>query len=97
MIEVSKGSSTIIVTGHADYDEHGKDIVCAAVSALVQTLVESVVQLTDDKIEYNMQPGAVGIKFWCLSAQSRVLVDAFFIGIEMIANTHPNHVKLTKH
>jgi len=97
MVVISKGCSTIIVTGHANYAEPGKDIVCSAVSTLVQTLVASIEKLTEDKIAYDMQPGEVAIKFWCLSDPSRALVDAFFVGIEMLANDYPNHVKLTKH
>ena len=37
-IHIDEDNQTMIVTGHADYAEHGKDIVCAGVSALVQTL-----------------------------------------------------------
>lgn len=32
----------LFVKGHADYDVQGKDIVCAAVSILVYTLLESI-------------------------------------------------------
>ncbi len=96
MIEVSRYDSGITIKGHANYAEHGKDIVCAGVSTLVQTLIQSVEELTTDKIQYDMQPGAVHIKFWCLSDPTRALVDAFFIGIQLIANEYPNHVKLTK-
>lgn len=37
-IHIDDDNQTLIVTGHADYAEKGKDIVCAGVSALVQTL-----------------------------------------------------------
>ena len=37
-IHIDEDNQTLIVTGHADYAENGKDIVCAGVSALVQTL-----------------------------------------------------------
>lgn len=33
------------MTGHANYAEHGSDIVCAAVSALVLTTVNSIERL----------------------------------------------------
>ena len=97
MITVTRHNDGISVKGHAGYAERGKDIVCAAVSALVQTLIQSVEDLTTDKIEYSMTPGAVLIKFGCLSDHSRVLIDAFFIGIKQIADNYPNHVKLTEH
>lgn len=38
MITIKVTPSSIEATGHANYNEHGKDIVCSAVSALMKTL-----------------------------------------------------------
>jgi len=38
MITITVTSNSIEAKGHANYNEHGKDIICAAVSALMQTL-----------------------------------------------------------
>lgn len=38
IITIKVTPNSIEATGHANYAEHGKDIVCAAVSALLQTL-----------------------------------------------------------
>lgn len=37
MITVRLSDNSIVIEGHADYAEHGKDIVCAAVSVILQT------------------------------------------------------------
>ncbi len=50
MIEIRADPNRIALYGHANYAEPGKDIVCAAVSALVYTLQESVERLTDDDV-----------------------------------------------
>ena len=94
MITVDRYSDRITLRGHAHYAEPGKDIVCAAVSVLVQTLIQSVESLTADKIEYDMQPGTVDIKFWCLSDQSKVLIDAFFVGVKGVATSYPAYVRV---
>lgn len=94
MITITRRKDGISIKGHANYAKPGKDIVCAGVSALVQTLIQSVEELTADQIEYSMAPGSVSIKFWCLSDHSRVLVDAFFIGINGIAAAHPENVEI---
>ena len=39
-----------ISKGHAGYAEAGQDIVCAAVSALIITTVNSLEKFTDDKL-----------------------------------------------
>ena len=96
MITVERYSDRITLRGHANYAEIGKDIVCSAVSVLVQTLVQSVETLTADRIEANMQPGKVDIKFWCLSDPSKVLIDAFFIGIKGVAESYPACVKVNE-
>lgn len=96
MTTVTRYKDRITIEGHSGYAPIGKDIVCAAVSVLVQTLIQSVESLTTDKITYDMQPGKVDIKFWCLSDPSKVLIDAFFIGINGIAEAYPENVKLTE-
>ncbi len=38
------------VTGHAEYGQRGKDVVCAGVSALVINAVNSLEKLTEDSV-----------------------------------------------
>ena len=97
MIEVCSRADGITISGHAGYAAAGQDIVCAAVSALSQTLLQSLEELTEDKIQYDISPGWVDIKHGDLSERAQVLVDSFFVGIEMVANEYPNHVELAKH
>lgn len=94
MIVVIVRNDGITVSGHAGYAENGKDIVCAGVTALVQTLVKSADDLTEDKIEYEISPGRADIQYRCLSEAGKLLVDAFFIGICMIADEFPDHVRI---
>ena len=57
MIAVSVRKDRITVSGHAGFAEAGKDIVCAGVTALTQTLIKSIGDLTEDKIQYEISPG----------------------------------------
>lgn len=94
MIEVSVHEGEIKISGHANYAVFGSDIVCASVTALAQTLIKSIKDLTDDKIEYEISPGRVDIKYGNLSEKSKTLVDSFFIGICMIADEFPEYVRI---
>ena len=95
LIEVSVRRDGITVKGHAKYAEPGKDIVCAGATALTQTLIKSIKDLTDDEIEYKISPeGMVDIKYGNLSEKARVLVDSFFIGICMIADEFPENIRI---
>ena len=94
MIEVRIRPEQIEISGHAGYAEYGKDIVCAGVTALTQTLIQSIENLTDDKIEYRISPGKVEVEYRNLSEKSKTLVDSFFVGICLIAEEFPEYVKV---
>ena len=94
MIVVSVRKDGIKISGHANYAETGKDIVCAGVTALTQTLIRSLEDLTGDEIEYEISPGRVDIHYGNLSEAGKLLVDSFFIGICQIADEFPDHVRI---
>lgn len=96
MIEIHHHDNGITLKGHAHYAPPGKDIVCAGISTLVQTLIQSIEELTADKIQYSMSPGTVDIKHGNLSEHARLLVDSFFVGAQMIAEAYPDNVKVTR-
>lgn len=82
------------MSGHAGYAASGKDIICAAVTALSITLFKSLTDLTEDKIEYDIQPGWVDIKYRDLSEKAKALVDSFFIGICLVADEFPGYIRI---
>lgn len=93
MIAVSVRKDRITVYGHAGYAEAGKDIVCAGVTALVQGLIRSIESLTSDQIQYDITPGRADIHFKDLSEAGKLLADSFFLGICLIADDFPEHIK----
>lgn len=95
MIEVKHGTGQITITGHANYAPHGQDIVCASVSCLVQVFIESVEQLTIDSIGYEIYEGKAIINYECISQKAQTLLDSFFIGLKMIAESYPDHVQIS--
>lgn len=97
MVTINVYADGINITGHAGFAEYGEDIVCAGVSALVQTLIEAVEELTDDELHYEISTGYVDIKHEALTERAQVLVDAFLLGVEMIADSYPDNVELCKH
>ena len=60
MIKIKVTEKNISILGHANYDEYGKDIVCASVSSIVLCSVEAIsnfdinavdIKQTKDKLE----------------------------------------------
>ena len=95
MIAVCVRKDGIEITGHAGYAEAGKDIVCAGVTALTQTLIRALEGLTKDEIEYEVSPGRADIHYGNLSEEGKLLVDSFFIGVCSIADEFPENVTIT--
>lgn len=52
MIKVLSTKNLIKISGHANYDDYGKDIVCAAVSSLVTASVNDMYIVNSDAIKY---------------------------------------------
>lgn len=94
MIAVSVRKDGIEISGHANYAEAGKDIVCAGVTALLESLVDSIEGLTRDTIQCEISPGRADIHYKNLSEAGRLLVDSFFLGICSIEQEFPEYVKI---
>ena len=94
MIAVSVRKNEIEISGHANYAEVGKDIVCAGVTALTQALIRSLEHLTGDEIEYEISSGRADIHYRNLSEEGKLLVDSFFIGVCQIADEFPEYVRV---
>ncbi|MDO9507725.1 MAG: ribosomal-processing cysteine protease Prp [Thermovirgaceae bacterium] len=81
--------------GHSGYEEQGKDIVCAALSTLIQTLeigltevlrIEGVSTKVDEKLAY------MGV-FWGQKGNRRVedLVNTIIAALKSIENSYPSY------
>lgn len=87
----------ISITGHADYGPKGKDIVCAAISTLTETLEESLHQPSLTDIEVVKGDGEVKIRYKNEPTDTaELLIGSFFIGCEGVAETYPDHVRVSR-
>lgn len=90
-----------MLKGHANADEFGKDIVCAAVSVLTQTVLLSVMQELGRKLPYRMSEGS--LSFFLpqeLSEQERiktdVLMNALVLGIKNLKEGYSEFIDITE-
>ncbi len=95
MIEVTVQKHEIRISGHAHYAEKGKDIVCAAVSALEYTLTKALEVIAGENLRYEEKEGQVTIGFGELSEKGQAIVDTFFVGILGVIESYPQYVRLT--
>ena len=59
MIKVKINNNQITIKGHADYEEMGKDIVCASISSIVITTVNAIMRINNQAIDVNETNGVI--------------------------------------
>ena len=83
MIEITVDETRIRVEGHAGFGLPGRDIVCTGVSALFQTLVWSIEDVTGDIIEYGFREGNSFLKLEKCVSEECDLLRRFFLLVSM--------------
>jgi len=87
------------VTGHAGYAERGKDVVCAAVSALAQAAVlglerlglEPEVEMSEGCLKCVSRPGDQALD---RSSEAQAVLETLVAGLTDIARDNPDYVRL---
>lgn len=69
------------MNGHAGCHVNGRDLACAAISALTCNLINSLQELTDVKIRAETGNGKTKIEWETLTEPAKLLVDSWFLGI----------------
>lgn len=95
-----QGVAEFRVTGHAGYSGHGTDIVCAAVSALVQAAILGLEKVAGQPHESEVSEGSV----WCrltpgapeAEARSQAILETMVLGLHDIAKDYPKFVRLVQ-
>lgn len=62
MIKININKDEITIKGHSGYSEQGSDIVCASISSIAITTVNSLLRIDEDCIEYKENDGYLNIK-----------------------------------
>ncbi len=99
MIKLSRTASGLIrrftVSGHAGYGPHGSDILCAAVSAIAQTVIGSLQDVAGLEPDYVLAAGDIrcelpdpaGLEPAQLES-ARVLMESMAVGCRQIAASY---------
>lgn len=92
------------ISGHANYDLHGKDIVCAAISVLSQTALLSLVKvcgLEEKSIEYTIddKTGFLDVNLPKnieneILEKTQIVLNTLVVGINSVIESYPKYVTL---
>lgn len=86
--------SKIVITGHANYDDYGKDIVCAAVSASVLTTINGIIALDNSILEVNNVLDKMTIKVLKNEKNSQVLLNSMLSNLKSLVVEYPKNIKI---
>ena len=84
----------ITFEGHADYDENGKDIVCAAVSATYLCTVNGILSLNENTIKINSNDELQEIIVVKDDDVTLKLLNNMIRCLESLEKQYPKNIKL---
>ena len=103
-IKIIKRNSNIIevdACGHSGYADYGKDIVCAAISAIIQTACLGVERQIgkNAKIKIDENQGKLNLKIAEISDKNKInnvniILETMVLGLKDIAKSNKKYVKL---
>lgn len=99
-IQVRRGPQGVAefrVTGHAGFADHGQDIVCAAVSALVQTALLGLEKVADQPFAAEVRNGNVQCQLAeggsDANVKAQAILETMILGLSDIAKEYPRFVR----
>lgn len=95
MIKISIKEKQIIIKGHANYDELGKDIVCASVSSMVITTVNAILRIDSYAIKYSDNNG-VTIDIIKDDEITNKLINNLIDLLEELEKQYPKYIEIRR-
>jgi uncharacterized protein YsxB (DUF464 family) len=88
------------VTGHAGAGEKGKDIVCAAVSALAETALLGLVRYVGVRLDYKVVRRPAMLAFALEGApndKTDAILETMLLGLAEIARTYKGRLEMAEY
>ena len=95
MIKVNKVDNVITISGHANYDDLGKDIVCASVSSIIYTTVNGIFNFDEEVIKFSDEDKMV-ITVLKETKEVKILLNNMFDLLIDLENKYPKNLKIVK-
>lgn len=87
---------TIQAKGHSGYSVAGQDIVCCAVSTVMQTTLNGLLEVVKAKVDYQIDEH---IPFMRITVDEKdnsaqVLMKSAYLALKQIADEYKNYIKI---
>ena len=90
-----------LIWGHARYAPHGRDVVCAGVSAVATTALIGLRKRIPRNVRYRIIPG--GLMYCRLfgelpdeaAGDAQTILDVMVLGLKAIRKSHQEYIEIT--
>ena len=94
MIKVKVTKENISILDHANYDEYGKDIVCASASSIVICSVEAISKFDINAIDIKEETNKLEIKIKKQDDITLKLIDNMLTCLKELEKKYPKNIKI---
>ena len=98
--DISGTHQGFTVEGHADMAEKGEDIVCAGISTLTITTVNSIETYAVDAQNLeefsDSEKGLIRLMLKETNDKTQLLIDSMMLGLSALEKEYPKYIRLKK-
>ena len=96
MLKVEIENNKIEIKGHANYDDYGKDIVCASVSSIVITTINAIIEFDPESIYYEDLNNRILIKKLKDDDITNKLINNMIELLEELEKSYKDNIKIIR-
>lgn len=86
--------SSILIEGHSEYEEEGKDIVCASVSSIAITTVNAILKIDDKALDYKEKDGYLKINILKHDRYMDILIENMCDLLKELEKKYKKYIKI---
>ena len=94
MIVISTKSDRITIDGHAEFDDLGHDVVCAAVSSIVITTVNGILALNKGSLSYLVSKKGMTIDIKNMDETTQILIGNMVSLLKELESKYPDNIEI---
>jgi uncharacterized protein YsxB (DUF464 family) len=85
------------IHGHADFSEHGQDIVCAGASAIAQAALMGLQDVLGSKVRFHKEPGFLEVYVFEEAGElaPQAILRTLELGLLSISRAYADYIDLT--
>lgn len=94
MVKVNIKDNVITIKGHANFDEFGKDIVCASISSIVITTVNGILRINNKSVNVEELKDILIIKYNKEDYNTLSLIENMISLLQELESKYPKNIKI---